>query len=1265
MTIEFIKPSQLNAAVTVTGTAAIPVDDGINVDKATPKQIVDAGRPIANESQARAGTDNTTAMTPLATAQAIDEATSDIVSDAAAAVAPFASRGDAIAATMPGTADTLSLIHAGMLLEYIRDPAGTALTTNGGTVAWSPVAPVYVEHYGVVSSTSIGGAVNGTDYTTLVQSALNATTGDLLFNGWVKITDMVTIPAYVRPHSTRGHDAGGIAVKSDFNMMATDIVKMVVSSTEGGTIGDFGIYCLQPTTPANRAACVQYPWAFNTGGATRVFIDRLRIAGAWDGFRATGNSGGLGASLLEIGALNRPFDTQGAALDFIKIENIRLWSYGLTTVDQLAVYSDMAGLGSTLGRVDGLHIDSFQIYKSVLTNDQGVDALGGNSMDLLHLDGDGARFVNKSGKLLLSKLVSSKTNASTLPTIQVQAGFFECAKIYTGGSEAQIIEVTGGEANFYGGQLFSNEIANIGATVSAGKLGLYDIAFKLGGTGRTVDYIQQSGTGILQMVNCRPQDRSKVAPAVKFNTDVSGNLLMGRTLGKLTAAIPTITGALLGTYEYQERTIRVSESSTADLRLRQYLDGGVGYREIFETARGTRAAPAASQSGDNLSDIIFSGHDGTQFTPAVFLRSTVAATPTTGFVQGAFEVQVGTATGYARPFYADKKGVIVSGTFVSDSTQPYANRAAFLAADIPATLNASSWWSASPATSGIEEIKVVRMIGGPIGPTADGGYWAPSGDVYFEHFGAVGDGVADDTAAVQAAVNYGEMIYGRNAWYRLTDTISGTIKLRGAGYKFYNYNIADYTDVTGTVFITALTAAEKTRLFNLGAYSDMRDFAVFHTGQDQNRTSPWTPVITPWAFGSGNNAASFQTDSVRLSNIRILEFSHGVNLILGGVRAELQSIMGNMFKIGFQFDANYDVLRVTDCHIITFGGDVVTTDDEWQYRRDNAVGFRVGRCDALHMRGCFVISGDTGIEFYPSEDVRVGFLGNSANGARIEGCNFDGCNKAVWTQGTYTDSGVTARFMNCGMYHPVPNGVWSYTAGEKETVLIEGITRSMTFVNCAIISAADTRPGSIVSCTAFSSNLTFDACMFTDWDKLTAGAPAFYNLKSNSQIDVIAPQLLDSSRDRITTLGSRVLYTGKVRFSGLSFDFTPSFTSATPGDMALSAVTASGQITFNGGVITVQAMWTGTPTFTTSTGYTYITGLPSGLFAHSQTAPVVVHGANLGAGYTDCHALASAALDNKLSLKKHGSTKTEIELGISSFTSGTSYTVQISGQFRA
>lgn len=66
-----IRPKDLPAAPSVTNAVALVIDTGADVQKATPLQIMDAGRPLASQVEAEAGTDNAKIMSPLRVAQAV------------------------------------------------------------------------------------------------------------------------------------------------------------------------------------------------------------------------------------------------------------------------------------------------------------------------------------------------------------------------------------------------------------------------------------------------------------------------------------------------------------------------------------------------------------------------------------------------------------------------------------------------------------------------------------------------------------------------------------------------------------------------------------------------------------------------------------------------------------------------------------------------------------------------------------------------------------------------------------------------------------------------------------------------------------------------------------------------------------------------------------------------------------------------------------------------------------------------------------------
>ena len=71
--VDIVRPSELDPAASVVSSDALLIDTGLALQKATPAQIVDAGRPNASQAEAIAGTDNFKRMSPLRVKQAIDE----------------------------------------------------------------------------------------------------------------------------------------------------------------------------------------------------------------------------------------------------------------------------------------------------------------------------------------------------------------------------------------------------------------------------------------------------------------------------------------------------------------------------------------------------------------------------------------------------------------------------------------------------------------------------------------------------------------------------------------------------------------------------------------------------------------------------------------------------------------------------------------------------------------------------------------------------------------------------------------------------------------------------------------------------------------------------------------------------------------------------------------------------------------------------------------------------------------------------------------
>jgi parallel beta-helix repeat protein len=137
-------------------------------------------------------------------------------------------------------------------------------------------------------------------------------------------------------------------------------------------------------------------------------------------------------------------------------------------------------------------------------------------------------------------------------------------------------------------------------------------------------------------------------------------------------------------------------------------------------------------------------------------------------------------------------------------------------------------------------------------------------------FGAVGDGVADDTAAIQAAVNFGRTVIVPYGTYKLTNTIvlsSGYSSIIGNGrMPFFKIN-----PLIGPAFkINAIGS-------NLNEFSRIENVAVYADGLPSFSTTPNSTNCGIAIDGSTASVAA-AVQRAEIKNCRVLGFSCAINV---------------------------------------------------------------------------------------------------------------------------------------------------------------------------------------------------------------------------------------------------------------------------------------------------------------------------------------------------------------------------------------------------
>ncbi len=263
---------------------------------------------------------------------------------------------------------------------------------------------------------------------------------------------------------------------------------------------------------------------------------------------------------------------------------------------------------------------------------------------------------------------------------------------------------------------------------------------------------------------------------------------------------------------------------------------------------------------------------------------------------------------------------------------------------------------------------------------------AASSETNVRSFGAVGDAVADDTAAFQRALDavykaQGGVVYAPPGRYLFSGTLTvpDGVTLRGSFTSVPSHNgVRDSGqpkpgDVGTALFVTAGRGREDGKPFlTLNTNSSVTGLTIYYP--EQIVDGP--PVAYPWAIAMrGKNPAAF--------DLELLNPYQGIDASRNE-RHNVRNISGQPLRRGIWVDAIYDIGRIENVHFNPWWN---SHSDVYRWQTENGEAFIFGRADWEYVLNTFCFGYRVGYKFVQSA------TGN-CNGNFL-GIGADDCNRAV------------------------------------------------------------------------------------------------------------------------------------------------------------------------------------------------------------------------------------------------------------------------------
>ncbi|RVT80227.1 hypothetical protein EM858_04320 [Agrobacterium sp. CNPSo 2736] len=461
------------------------------------------------------------------------------------------------------------------------------------------------------------------------------------------------------------------------------------------------------------------------------------------------------------------------------------------------------------------------------------------------------------------------------------------------------------------------------------------------------------------------------------------------------------------------------------------------------------------------------------------------------------------------------------------------------------------------------------------------GGWAVSG-VNVQWFGAVGDGVVDDTVAVQAAIDIADVIsVPRGLDVRLTETVnvnrpvtiigkgcaphSGfttdnlTVNVRGTGSWFFLDHAGVGFDVRPEAGATAFSLA---RFAGCGTYRD--------------QPTPSGSSFVPGAFDFDFDCGAVEielNDFVALNPTKFFR-----QRASGFGRFRMVGVRGQPLSVGIDIDNIYDCCHIDTVHFWTYWAHIPSS--VWKYQCQNLTTLKVGRCDGLRISSLFSIFQNVGLHIVPTEGTEGGTLFR----AHADLLYMDLATYGILVADNADNASIE-------IVHLIANGDQT-VAGEPSTKATNGISVIADGVQISIGMADFVASGnSAVSVSGANSRVQISRPVILTQGRAFPGAAVAFFAASSSQI------ILDGELKATDIQG--------VLYGGAGYISSPDWRSYAPGvassSGAIAGASASGSYRIHKGVIEVRASAT-------------ITNNGTGAGALHISTPIQISNTSIGVG---------------------------------------------------